>query len=373
MPTLQQKRLLLSGGAPPLVFLLRDDFTTDQAAPLTSPRTAEPGPGTLNLVQNDGQFRISGNRLTITAQATAVWGDLSIAGVARARVVGRALLVLRNINSANTYSWVGWNNDSSPGDTGATGLNAIRFDNGALLQVVVEGSMILVGAFAATTDYLLAIVYRTMGAFYFIQGGVFPSWTLLHVSVTGTSTPGYPAASFYNAAGTIDTLRVLDLPAPFTDDFGLASQRLAGARAAGDTLTHEANHLGEATLTTRPSAGQVEMRFRVQDANNYWQWTIDSAGALDLDEVVAGVVTQRATSAAGALSGHRVVWIADGSTIRLYTNNVLRITYASASNFATATAGQLVGLGTGGAVSDIVAFPRTLTGTASVLLDAAVG
>ena len=31
-------------------FLLRDEFTTPDAAPITSPRTCEPGPGTLTFV-----------------------------------------------------------------------------------------------------------------------------------------------------------------------------------------------------------------------------------------------------------------------------------------------------------------------------------
>ena len=38
---------LMGGGG--LTFLLRDDFTTAEAAPLASPRTAEPGPGTWSI------------------------------------------------------------------------------------------------------------------------------------------------------------------------------------------------------------------------------------------------------------------------------------------------------------------------------------
>ena len=44
------------GAAPAITYLLRDEFTTDESAPATSPMAAEPGPGTSTLVQTDGSF-----------------------------------------------------------------------------------------------------------------------------------------------------------------------------------------------------------------------------------------------------------------------------------------------------------------------------
>jgi hypothetical protein len=114
------------------------------------------------------------------------------------------------------------------------------------------------------------------------------------------------------------------------------------------------------------------VRFRVQDSNNYWSIRITNIGTLVLEEVVAGVISQRINVVAIVSSGHRIVVVAEGSTIRVYSNNDLRGTYASASNFSTAAAGELNSLGTGGAVSDIVAWPRTISGAAALLLDEAV-
>jgi hypothetical protein len=161
-------------------------------------------------------------------------------------------------------------------------------------------------------------------------------------------------------------VRVAQLTAPWNaSDYGLATQQLAGARAPGDTFTHEANCLIEFTVATLPGAGtQIELRFRVQDATNYWQVTVDSTGALDLDEVVAGVVTQRGTAAGVIANGDRIVITAVGQTIKVYEANTLRITYATAANFATETDGELETEGTGGAVTDIVSWPRTLSGAA---------
>jgi vacuolar-type H+-ATPase subunit F/Vma7 len=58
------------------------------------------------------------------------------------------------------------------------------------------------------------------------------------------------------------------------------------------------------------------------------------------------------------------VLIVDGSTIKGFTGagvGGIRWTYASASNFATATSGQVNSLGTGGVVSDLAVYPRTFT------------
>jgi hypothetical protein len=60
----------------------------------------------------------------------------------------------------------------------------------------------------------------------------------------------------------------------------------------------------------------------------------------------------------------RIVIVADGTTIRVFEANTQRITYAAAANFQTETDGELETEGTGGAVTDIVSWPRTLSGAA---------
>ncbi len=47
-----------------LTWLLYDEFTTADAAPITSPRTCEPGPGTLTAFQPSDQLGIVGSKLT---------------------------------------------------------------------------------------------------------------------------------------------------------------------------------------------------------------------------------------------------------------------------------------------------------------------
>ena len=67
--------------------LLYDKFSTPDAAPITSPRTCEPGPGTLTFVQPSNQLSIANGKLVSAAVAEyaglASTGTLSVAsGVA---------------------------------------------------------------------------------------------------------------------------------------------------------------------------------------------------------------------------------------------------------------------------------------------------
>ena len=72
-------------------------------------------------------------------------------------------------------------------------------------------------------------------------------------------------------------------------------------------------------------------------------------------------------------AGERVIVVCDDETIRVYGNNTLLITYSSAANYKTAATGELESLGTGGLASDIIAWPRTLSGQALRALEALEG
>lgn len=368
---------VLGGGGWAPSFLLRDDFTTAAAAPLTTPRTAEPGPGTLTLVQTDGQLSIASGKLVFPAQSTPVSGDQGAYGAGSfARTVGRTVVGIYNFSAFGDWGTLcGWLTSAALGANSTNIDNAIKNIGAGVGRSAVgsEFSSALGSNFATATDYKCAVALRSTGAFLFLKGGAYTQWTLLWASVQGTTATLYPHAHNNKAdAGTLDLFRVLDLPAPFNSDYGLATQRVAGTVSVGQTFTHEANCVLEFVQTTLPSASTVRFHFRQQDASNYWRVTVGSTGTFNLDEVVATVITNRATSSNIVANGHRVVVVCDGTTIRGYSNNVLRWTYSSAATFATNTAGELNLLGTGGAVSDIVSWPRTLPSAAAALLDLAV-
>lgn len=121
--------------------------------------------------------------------------------------------------------------------------------------------------------------------------------------------------------------------------------QIDGSVSVGATFTHPADGVIAWTQTT-VGGGFDEIRFRIQDTSNFWSVFIGggSPGAIYLSETVAGVKTDRAFLLSVVGAGHRVVIVANGTTINVYSNSILRVTYASASNFATRTDGKVQAL-----------------------------
>lgn len=332
-------------------YLIRDEFTTP-ASPIANPRTAEPGPGTLNTIS--GVANIVSSKL----QAISNYNGRYTNAITRARGI---CYVVKMDTAANAR--VGFDNDTAS----SLASDAIIID--AVSGITVRSSTgKSVGAF--TDNDRVFIILRAAGSF------VVKNNKLLMIVADKTDDTVY-AGPQWSGAANFDYLRVAQLPAPWNAVNGIATAALTGAQSAGQVISHSANCLLDFTVTTLPSADQIEVQFRKQDATNYWQVTIDSSGVIDLDEVVAGTQVQRGTSGAVTVAnGYRVVVVADDVDINVFrldtaaTTDLKGFSYAGAANFKTATAGKLETLGTGGAVSEIISWPRYLTGDALAVLEA---
>ena len=148
-----------------------------------------------------------------------------------------------------------------------------------------------------------------------------------------------------------------------------AIDRLMGVCGAGDTFVHEADCVLEATIGLANSSG-VDIAFRKQGAQDYWFARAGADGAMDLFEVVSNVATSRASAVAGSISDDgRMVVVCDDEVVKIYADDALVITYSSASNFKTATDGYVRTISTGGAVSDIITWPRHLNAENNSILE----
>jgi hypothetical protein len=344
----------LGGGG---TYLIRDEFSDARAAGSVDGTPATPGPGTRAVTDTDGDGVSVGSGIVTLENANSTAGDPGfwLDGIARA--AGVAMFTKVTLTSGSGTAFI-----AMDGDQAGFPDQRIRFSAGNI--TVTSNSSCIVGAVANGTANIYGIVLRETGLFYLLQPAGSEEWLVLYVEDSENVATNYPNLSIYSRELTADYVRAAQLKGAWTSDYGIATQRLAGARSPGDTFTHEADCLIEFTVATLPSAGQIEMRFRIQDASNYWQVTVDSSGNLDLDEVVAGSPTQRGTDAGHVAGGERVVIIADDEDISVFEANTRRITYGSAANFKTETDGELETEGTGGAVSDIVAYPRVLSGAA---------
>lgn len=340
---LATRRTLLSprGG---LLWWIRDYFTTDEASPLTSPRTAEPGPGTWTV--DNARPLIHGGMLVFPPHDTISASYLN--SPTYAHKAGRcAIYRCKQTGARVDPQWT------------CTGVTFALMSNGT-----VTGIGVYYGNTYNNSPGTLAVIRSEQGYAYCVD--LTTDELIWYYQDRQSVDDGYfrlgSPLSSYN--GIFQHGCVVDLGAPWNTEYGIVTQRLAGSRSSSDTFVHEANALIDFVATTIPTAGQIEVRFRVQDSNNYYQVTVDSSGVLDLDEVVSGTPTQRGTWTGPVVSGNRIVVVAVGASIKIVVGTQLRISYASAGPFQSETDGEIETLGTGGAVSDLITWPRDLTGQA---------
>lgn len=208
-----------------LNFLALINFSTDDAAPLTDPYVGEIGSlDTLadtgnNLSTSGGALQIAGVAANNDPRAYILKSDGS---ADFDRIGGRTFIARHNRGSNNTVWYMGWNNNTSSRPLRA----AFAAGSSNNLILVIENLAISSGPIAmnASTDYFIAIVLKSSGAEYYykISGG---NWRLIFKSHGITTTPQCAGAGGETGgAGVVtnDSYRVVDLPAPFNTDYGIA-------------------------------------------------------------------------------------------------------------------------------------------------------
>lgn len=368
--------LPMFGAANNVTFLYREQFTADESAPLATPRTAAPGPGSFVLVQTDGQFSTSGGKLVFPAQTTAATGDQGIRSSATlTRTAGLAMSARISTNAVNKTFNVGFSTSSAVPSLTTNATQCMSAGSlSSRITANVANVQVPCGDFAINTEYDLCVVLLASGALYLIRGGAYLDWTLLYVDSSVSSATLYSFFGNYNAVGTLDNWVVAQLGAPLTDSANLLTDSEAGTVALSTTFSHEANFLLLFTVTTLPSAGEIIVAVRQQDASNRWEIRISDAGVLRLMQVTAGSATQRGT-ASNVVNGSNVfvsmlagiAYVINMTTATYFTSNYFR--YASATAYATQTTGVVADLATGGVISNLKTYPMNISGAAKTMLD----
>lgn len=356
----KMKTVVLGDRGPNYIF--RDEFSDTRAAGEINNTKTTDGRATRTVVDTEDKLTISGGKLVCAGgKASPAYGNPGLWYGEYAKAIGLALIGKLTPVNASGVLRLGFDSDQSS----ATAYDNIRLDSSGNLTSSLTTNYI--GTYSAVEMILCVVLVENLAHLIVKSGGI---WKLLIVQPIESGAAVYPAVTNYNLIVQTDYLRLAQLPAPFNTDYGIATQRLAGARSAGDTFVHEADCLIGWTVTTLPSNNGMMLAFRSVDANNEWYLQVNSAGAASLIEYAAGGFTIRGNLANGSITtGCRLVFIADNETIKLYVNGTLKLTYTSASNFKTAMTGRVRALGTGGAVSDIVSWPRNLSGTAASILE----
>ena len=339
--------LLMESG---ITYLLRDDFNMDDAAPVASPRTAEPGPGEWDTSGGTNRFAISGGELVMSAGASAE----EIATIDT--YGGNSLAVFKATKNTGLNTYHGFFPTVSAGL--AVSQSGFRSPGG--IHPIENGLRAYVDL-----NPLTAAIYKSSDDLHqlYVYDGT--NWALVAVDqsslaahkfrIRGNSTPDEYDTDFVHIISPAASL--------FDPAIEVASPGVGALTDAPD---------GDIFMqVAAPSSGAFELEFRKQDANNYWLWDVDvTTGEHRLLEYVAGSPTTRITATVTINSGDTMTLSARGSDITIWRNNTQDGTYASATNFQNETGLEVASAGTG--TANLNVWKAYATGTLAAQLNQAV-
>lgn len=201
-----------------LNFLALINFSTDDAAPITNPYVGEIG--SLNIIADSSNLMsVASGKLAINGFAASA-DPRAYNSVSYDRVIGRTLLFKFNRLVAVNGINIGFHNVT----TNIPSLNGFLI--GSTVAARSNGaSPDLSFALSTNTEYSFACLLKSSGALLFAKGGSITNWRLLLVIYAVTTTPLFSGLGM-NGAGSgiinIDDWRIVDLPAPFNTDYGIA-------------------------------------------------------------------------------------------------------------------------------------------------------
>lgn len=339
-------------------FLFNDTFTTAESAPIVTPRTCEPGPGTMTVTDTGNILSLSGGKLVVNG-TNAAYGRTGVQTLA----AGLCFKTEAARISGTTYARMAVQN----GSTISVAVNDMVFY--AANQVDIKDS-----------GYGVPSAYNSIGSkqYCIMRGDGRCFWivdsTLVWISKTPLTSAlyGYIGANSGPVNNTFDSFCVCQLPAPWNSDTGIATGYTASP-ASGATLTHEADAIIEVAWTATTNA-TFELDIRRTDDDNRWIVRCDQAGStIKLIERSSGSETERSSIAQTWTNGsvYRITAIAFGNTIKTYVTPAngaiaVKANYTSASFNNTATIAKITA--SAGALATFATWPRTLSGNALSLI-----
>jgi len=332
-----------------------DEFTTNEANPVTTPRTCEPGPGTIVITDTDALFSIASNKLTLNDTlsgyslfyATIPW----VAGTVFEYEIDlddRAVVQLHHntsLTEAGTYSFQ---------ITSASNVYVRESSAGTVFHPMIDTP--LVGKYRW-------VMRENNGAFLIKDDELL--WVTIGRSTYATM---YGGAMFYSgrtySATTIDNLKVYTSSgSDINSDYTLANG-YSLTPSSGDTITGTAD--GIFRVRWRPQTDETAtVLFRRSSDTDCMKLVCDQAAStIKLYEVASGVETEIDT-------GKTQTWTVDteytitaqtwGEKVQTRVDLVIKHNTTS-TNQQTATGMKVSSDATIPSFLELVSWPRDLTG-----------
>ncbi len=284
---------------PKVQYLLYDGFFDARAATAVNNTYATPpasvqmtaAPSLRTVVDTESKLSIANGVLTFAGgKASPAWGNPGLWYPSATRVAGKIQIVNITITTITSAQLTGY----GIAQTGILGSNSFRIAaSGIITPRNSVGYGPALGTLALATSYQLALVLRAAGAFHYVKGGTFVTWTLLWIDDVDIGATLYPAIINYDNVFTADNIRIpsrLWLPAPLVSDAfsgtrtglgqsdGLGHTELNGG--GGVVWQHDAGvwalsggaAVGTPTLGAELSSGNLVV-------GNWYSITLDTLGS----------------------------------------------------------------------------------------------
>lgn len=266
--------------------LLLDQFTTDESAPLTSPRTCEPGPGTLAITDGSNIMSIAGSKLVINGTPAAnsqfVTGSIPfLAGkILSADIDATTGYLLIELHDSNTFS-VAPRYSVLVNSTGPA--VEVRDDTNGISTLTAMVNNPLSGTYA--------IVMRENDGTFYIK-----DTDLIWVGYKRTAFATlYGGGYFYHGLAqnlALDNFKLYTAsPSGLNTEYGIATNVVL-VPSNGETMAGDADGLYRIRWTPQASE-TLTFLFRRTDDDNTMKLVCDQvAGTIKLYERVAGSDTE---------------------------------------------------------------------------------
>jgi len=386
-------------------WILRDDFLDTVLAGSVDGTQATPTGGARTASDLNTKISI-GSGVADFATGSQVNTSSIRWNVPAIRSVGRSGFAKINTTALTSFYFGFDNNGIGPPTDGMS----LTSSNGNINAVANTASLV-VGVFNIGSSIALCVIERLNGHFYFVKGGtLFPIWTLVYRSITGTA--GVQPVLYVGAGTNTCTadfvrvpLNIIDITPTASDAFtradgllgltggggseedggtglvwtaqlgswGVTSNAarpagLSGGKAIATVEADSPNLLLEATIPVHAAlnAGVV---LRYVDVDNHVYAVITQSGFAYLIKRAAGVDTTLANVAITEDPAKRLVISADGTKFRLYYAEALigaEQTIADAGLQNSRSCG-VYSTSTGNSIDDFVVWARGSGGEYSFL------
>src|SRR3989339_692377 len=212
-------------------YTLNDQFTTDRAAGSVNGTSSEPTGGTRTVVDTNSELSISSGKLNFVTGANG-WTTPGIWYPSVTREAGKVFIGSIDVTTGDNAQ-IGFDTNL----TGDASTGHIFYYQSANNLFLYSNGLRAIGETYTNGTYILALVLRASGPYYYLKGGIYSNWTLIWQDSVGSAATLYPTILNNGNGLTADNIRIPTatwLPTPLAyDTFTRADGAISSSETTG--------------------------------------------------------------------------------------------------------------------------------------------